>query len=78
MPKATPVRQLMVDLQACRVTSTNKPFKYCDVEHLGPYFYRQNRSNCWGWGLLMVNVGVYCSRAYVLVAYTWKLSLVLT
>ena len=40
MRKATLVRQLMADLPACRVTATNKPFKFCGVDYLGPYFYR--------------------------------------
>ena len=50
--KATPVWQLMADLPACRVTPTNKPFKFCAADYLGPYIYRQNRSNCKAWGLL--------------------------
>ena len=44
--KATPVRQLMADLPTCRVTATNKPFKFCGVDYFGPYFYRRNCSNC--------------------------------
>ena len=38
MRKATPVRQLMADPSACRVTATNKPFKYCGVDYLEPFF----------------------------------------
>ena len=38
--KATPVRQLMADLPACRVTPTNKPFKFCAADDLGPHIYR--------------------------------------
>ena len=60
MRKATPVRQLMADLPACRVTATNKPFKYCVVDYLGPYFYRQNRSNCKCWGLLFTCLCTRC------------------
>ena len=46
MRKATPIRQLMADLPTCRVTVTNKPIKYCSVDYLGLYIYRQNLSNC--------------------------------
>ena len=44
--KATPIRQLMANLPACRVTSTYKPFKVCGIDYFGPYTYRQNRSDC--------------------------------
>ena len=60
MQKATPVRQLMADLPACRVTVTNKPFKYCAVDYIGPYFYRQNRSNCKCWSLLFTCLCTRC------------------
>ena len=57
---ATPIRQLMADLPACRVTATNKPFKYCGVDYFGPYVYRQGRSDCKAWGLLFTCL---CTRA---------------
>ena len=38
MRKATPVRLLMVNLLAGRVTATNKPFKFCVVDYLGRIF----------------------------------------
>ena len=50
--KATPTREVMADLPACRVTATYKPFKFCGIDYFGPYTYRQNRSNCKTWGLL--------------------------
>ena len=62
MRKANSVRQLMANLSACRVTATNKPFKFCGVDYLGPYFYRQDRNNCKCGGLLF-------TRAHVLIAY---------
>ena len=58
--KATPIRQLMADLPACRVTACNKPFKFCRVDYFGPYIYRQGRSDCKTWGLL---VACMCTRA---------------
>ena len=42
----------MADLPACRVTVCNKPFKFCGIDYLGPYLFRQNRSECKAWGLL--------------------------
>ena len=60
MRKATPIRQLMANLPACRVTAANKPFKYCGVDYLGPYFYRQNRSDCKCWGLLFTCLCTRC------------------
>ena len=50
--KATPIRQLMADLPECRVTATEKPFKYCGVDYLGPFTYRQFRNDCKAWGIL--------------------------
>ena len=58
--KATPIRQLMADRPACRVTVCNKPFKFCGVDYFGPYIYRQGRSDCKAWGLLFTCL---CTRA---------------
>ena len=50
--KATPIRQLMADLPVCRVTATNNILKFSGVDYLGPFVFRQNRSDCKAWGLL--------------------------
>ena len=51
--RATPVRQLMADLPQCRVTVTNKPFKFCGIDHLGI-------SECKAWGLLFTCLCTRC------------------
>ena len=48
---ATPIRQLMTDFPAYRVTATYKPFKFRGIDYFGPYTHRQNRSDCKAWGL---------------------------
>ena len=58
--RATPIRQLMADLPVCRVSVTNKPFKFCGCDYLGPFTYRQNRNHCKAWGLLFTCL---CTRA---------------
>ena len=58
--KATPIRQLMADLPACRVTGTSKPFKICGVDYCGPFTFRQNRSACKAWGLLFTCLCTRC------------------
>ena len=58
--KATPIRQLMADLPACRVTATNKPFKICGVDYCGPFTFRQNESICKAWGLLFTCLCTRC------------------
>ena len=50
--KAKPIRQLMVDLPACRLTACNKPFQFSGMDYLGPLRYRQSRRKCKAWGLL--------------------------
>ena len=50
--KATPIRQLMADLPECCVTATEKPFKYCGVDYLGLFTYRQLRTDCKAWDIL--------------------------
>ena len=42
--KAKPIRQLMSELPSCRVTACNKPFKFTGLDFLGPYIFRQGRS----------------------------------
>ena len=49
--KAKPIRQLMSELPSCRVTACNKPFKFTGLDFLGPYLFRQGRSECKPWGL---------------------------
>ena len=63
--RATPVRQLMADLPECRVTATNKPFKFCGVDYLGPFIFRQNRSDCKAWGLLFTCLCTRCIHVEV-------------
>ena len=58
--RATPVRQLMADLPQCRVTVTNKPYKFCGMDYLGPYMFRQSRSECKAWGLLFTCLCTRC------------------
>ena len=58
--KATPIRQLMADLPECRVTATEKPFMYCVVDYLGPFTYRQLRSDCKAWGILFTCLCTRC------------------
>ena len=58
--KAKPIRHLMADLPACRLTLCNKPFKFCGVDYLGPYSFRQNRSVCKAWGLLFTCLCTRC------------------
>ena len=37
--KAKPLRQLMADLPECQVALCNKPFKFCDLDYLGPFHF---------------------------------------
>jgi len=45
LKKAKPVRQLMADLPSFRATAYNKPFKFTGLDYLGPYIFKQNRSD---------------------------------
>ena len=58
--KATPIRQLMADLPACRVTARNKPFEICGVDYCWPFTFRQNRIVCKAWGLLFTCLCTRC------------------
>ena len=62
----------MADLPACRVTATNKSFKYCGVDYFGPYFYRQNRSNCKCWGLLFTCFCIRYIRVKIVTSLDWN------
>ena len=64
--KAKPVRQLMPDLPSCRVTVCNKPFKFTGLDYLGPYTFRQNRSDCKGLGLLFTCLCTRCLHVELL------------
>ena len=50
----------MADLPECRVTATNKPFKFCGVDYLGPFTFRQNQSDCKAWELLFTCLCTRC------------------
>ena len=58
--KAKPIRQLMADLPACRLTACNKPFKICGMDYLGYFRFRQNRSDCEAWGILFTCMCTRC------------------
>ena len=58
--KAKPIRQLMADLPACRVSACNKPFKFTGLDYFGHYFFRQGRSECKAWGLLFTCLCTRC------------------
>ena len=63
--KAKPIRQLTSDLPSCRLTSCNKPFKFCGINYRGPFRYRNLRSECKAWGLLFF---LACARG----AFMWN------
>ena len=50
----------MADLPECRVTATEKSFKYCGVDYLGSFTYRQLRSDCKAWGILFTCLCTRC------------------
>ena len=56
---ANPIRQLMADLPACRLTAS-KPFKFCGLDYLGPLIYKQCRSDCKAWNLLFICLYTLC------------------
>ena len=62
LKKAKPFRQLMADLPSFRVTAANKPFKFCGTDYFGPIMYKQNRSLCKAWGLLLLCARGNCYR----------------
>ena len=63
--KAKPVRQLMADLPECRLTLANKPFKFCGLDYLGYYYFREGRSNRKAWGLLFTCLCTRCLHVEV-------------
>ena len=58
--KVKPLKQLMADLPSCRVTVCNKPFKFAELDCLGPFYFRQGQSNCKAWGLLFICLCTRC------------------
>ena len=50
----------MTDFTVCQVTATNKSFKFRGVDYLGPFVFRQNRSDCKPWGLLFTCLCTRC------------------
>ena len=60
LSKAKPVRQLMSDLPECRLTVTNKPFRFSGLDYFGPYSFREGRSIRKAWGLLFTCLFTRC------------------
>ena len=58
--KAKPIRQLMSELPSCCVTGCNKPFKFTCLDFLGPYLFRQGRSECKAWRLVFTCLCTRC------------------
>ena len=50
----------MADLPACFVSACNKPFKFSGLDYFGHYFFRQGRSECKAWGLLLTCLCTRC------------------
>ena len=73
--KAKSIRQLMADLPACRVAVCNKPFKFSGIDYLGPYLFRQNRSECKAWGLLFTCLCTRCLHVELVTSWTAFFSL---
>ena len=61
--KATPIPQCMADLPVCRVTATNKPFKFSGVDYL-----------CLGKTEGTAKLGGFFLRVYAPGAFKWRLS----
>ena len=68
--KAKPVRQLMADLPSCRIAVCNKPVKFTGLDYLGPYSFRQNRSDCKAWGLLFTCLCTRCLHVELVTSLT--------
>ena len=49
----------MSHLPECRITLSNKPFKFCGLDKFGPYLFREGRSTRKAWILLFTCL---CSR----------------
>ena len=58
--KNEPIRQLKSELPSCGANACNKPFKFIGLDFLGPYLFRQGRSECKAWGLLFT---CFCTRS---------------
>ena len=50
----------MAELPSCRVTVCNKAFKFAGLDYLGPFYFRQGRSDCKAWGLLFTCLCTRC------------------
>jgi len=68
LQKAKPVRQLMEDLPSFRVTACNKPFKFTELDYLGPYIFKQKRSDCKAWGLLFTCLCTRCLHVELVIS----------
>ena len=55
----------MGDLPECGLTLSNKPFKFCGMDYLGPCLYREGRSNRKAWCLLMTCLCTRCIHVEV-------------
>ena len=60
LSKAKPVRQLVSDLPECRLTVTNKAFRFSGLDYFGPYSFRVGRSTRKAWGLLFTCLCTRC------------------
>ena len=60
LKKAKLIRLLMADFQSFRVTTVNKPFKFCGTDYFGPILYKQSRSLCKALGLLFTSLCTRC------------------
>ena len=55
----------MADLPECRITICNIPFKFCDLDYFGPYYFRERLSNRKAWGLLFTCLCTRCLHVEV-------------
>ena len=55
----------MGDLPECRLTLSNKPFKFCGMDYPGPYLFREGRSDRKAWFLLMSCLCTRCIHVEV-------------
>ena len=55
----------MADLPECRLTLANKLYKFCGLDYLGYYYFREGRSNWKAWGLLFTYLCTCCLHVEV-------------
>ena len=60
MLKAKPVRQLMTVCHRAELLFATNLLNLPDMTNLGPYIFRQNRSDCKAWGLLFTCLCTRC------------------